>query len=62
MILAAHQQTKSTVRIVTDKGSRYVVGILHGYTSETVTVKASEKSRTLRICNEKGQTIRYISQ
>lgn len=62
MILAAYQQTKSTVRIVTDKGTRYVVGILHGYTSETVTVRGSEKSRTLRICNEKGQTIRYISQ
>jgi len=59
-ILSAVQQNKTTVRLVTDKGTRYVVGILQGYTSETVTVKNNEKSNTVRICDEQGHTIKYV--
>lgn len=62
MIITAVQQNKTTVRLVTDKGTRYVNGILHGYTADTVTVKNSEKSIGFRVCNDKGQTIKYISQ
>ncbi len=62
MIITAVQQNKTTVRLVTDKGTRYVTGILHGYTADTVTVKNSEKSIGFRVCNDKGQTIKYISR
>ncbi len=62
MIISAVQQNKTTVRLITDKGTRYVNGILHGYTSDTVTVKNSEKSIGFRVCNDKGQTIKFISR
>lgn len=53
MILTAVQQGKTLVRIITDKGTYYAAGVLQGYTATNVSVKATEKSATIRICNEK---------
>ncbi|MCI6632705.1 MAG: hypothetical protein MR720_07100 [Sutterella sp.] len=49
------------VRIITDKGTYYAAGVLQGYTATNVSVKATEKSATIRICNEKGMTVRIVN-
>ena len=60
-ILAAVQLTKTSVRVITTKGDKVFAGILMGFTSETVTMKLSEKGNSARVVDERGNTIRCFS-
>lgn len=61
MVLTAVQQGKYSVRIITDKSMYYTTGIRQGYTDTNVSVKNNEKPTVIRICNEKGATVRVVN-
>lgn len=61
MVLTAVQQGKYSVRIITDNSMYYTTGILQGYTASNFSVKNNEKSTAIRICNEKGTTVRVVN-
>lgn len=61
MVLTAVQQGKYSVRIITDKSMYYTTGIRQGYTDTNVSVKNNEKPTAIRICNEKGATVRVVN-
>lgn len=57
MVLTAVQQGKYSVR----KSMYYTTGIRQGYTDTNVSVKNNEKPTAIRICNEKGTTVRVVN-
>ena len=61
MVLTAVQQGKYSVRIITDKSMYYTTDIRQGYTDTNVSVKNNEKPTAIRICNEKGATVRVVN-
>mgnify|MGYP001025263700 CR=1 FL=1 len=61
MVLTAVQQGKYSVRIIRDKSMYYTTGIRQGYTDTNVSVKNIEKPIAIRICNEKGTTVRVVN-